>query len=285
MLTTDGQIQIVRSDGTTLDLHQGTPYLVNGFNPFDRGVRADQGGPISWGDGDWSGAEWRSGATIPLAVEIAAADWPTLMQLYWALDAALAPVRTGNEIELRWRAGGVEYLMYGRPRGVSMRAHSLEHGTASVVAQIAAPDPSIYSGTEYTATAGLLRRSGGITVPFTLGGLAFYSIVADGEATIVNAGTTPARLLLRIDGPVQRPRITLIDGAGGRTLFLDTVLGAGEWMEIDTQKKLVTLNGTTNRLTDAYGDWLLLNGTGLIRFEADDYNTQARLTVTWRDTY
>jgi len=284
MLTTDGQIQIVRADGQTLDLHQGTPYLVSQFNPFSRSVRADQGGPVPWGDGDWSGAEWREGSTVPLSVEIDAADWATVMQLYWAFDAALAPVRTEGDVELHWMAGGVEYLMYGRPRGVAMRSHSFEHGTAVVVAEIACPDPAIYSALEHSVTVGLLHRIGGVSVPFGTP-VAINSVVADGEATVTNAGTSPARFLWRITGPVTRPRITVITDDIPQTLYLDTVLGGDDWLDIDTSAKSVVLNGSTSRLHDQYGDWPLLRGEALIRFEAEAYNSTAHLTSRHRDTY
>jgi len=284
-MLTDGQISITRPGGTPLVLHHGTVYRVNEFEPFERDTNASQGGDIAWGDGEWSGAEWRAATAVPMKLGIHTGSWQELMAAWWALDAALAPVRTGSEVEIRWNAAGTEYLMYARPRKARLRNQRARTGKAWVEAELFCPDPAIYSGTEYTATIGLLKRSGGFTTPFTMGGLTFYSIVADGEADITNLGTTPARLLLRIDGPVTRPRITVIDAAGGRTLHFDTVLGVGEWLDIDTQRKLVTLNGTTSRLRDAYGDWPLLTGSGLIRFEADDYNTEARLTVRHRDTY
>jgi hypothetical protein len=281
----EGQITITRADGTSLLLHHGTVYRVNEFDPFERSTRADQTGSLPWGDGDWSGAEWRAGSTISMKLRIRTTSWAELMDAWWALDAAFAPVRTGGEVELTWNAAGVEYLMYVRPSKVRMINQLGRTGTAQAVAEMTAPDPSIYSAEEHSVTMGLLRRGGGITVPFTLGGLSFYSIIADGQADAVNAGHTPARLLLRIDGPVTRPRITVTDNAGTRVLFLDTVLGEGDWLDIDTQSKLVQLNGTTSRLRDAYGDWPLLTGPGLIRFEADDFNTTARLTARWRDTY
>jgi hypothetical protein len=280
----DGQIQLLRLGTAPLLLNQGTAYAVTDFNPWDRGVRADQAGDVPWGDGEWSGAEWRTGATIPLQVDMDQGNWSALMQAYWALDAVLAPVRTGTDVEITWGAGGVEYLMYGRPRGTTMTRRSFAHGTARVTSSLFCPDPAIYSAEEYVSTIGLLHRSGGLAVPFGLPA-SIYSVVDDGEVTITNAGTAAARLQFRITGPVAEPRITLIDDLGPQTLYLDTVLGADDWLEIDTATKSVVLNGTTSRLPDAWGDWPLLRGTALLRFEADEYEPAARLTITHRSTW
>jgi len=278
-----GQISLTR-DGQTLLLHHGTVYRVNEFEPFERGVRADQTGSIAWGDGDWSGAEWRTGADIRLKLGIHTSSWSDLMNAWWPLDAACAPVRTGPEVEIRWNAAGTEYLMYARPRGARLKNERGRTGKAWVEARFACPDPAIYSAEEHSVEMGMLHRIGGTSIPFTVP-LTLYSIVDDGEADLVNAGPSPARLLLRIDGPATRPYITLATPTGAQVLFLDTVLGEGEWLDIDTATKSVVLNGSISRLRDAWGDWPLLTGSGLIRFQAETYEPDARLTVRWRDTY
>jgi hypothetical protein len=284
MALIDGQIQIARVGMPTITLNQGTPYTVTQFNPWDRGVRADQGGTIPWGDGEWSGAEWRTAATIPLDVEMDEGDWPALMQAYWALDAALAPVRTGPEAEITWSAGGTEYLMYGRPRGATMIPRSLEHGTARVTSSLVCLDPAIYSAVEHSVTMGLLYRTGGFSVPMRVP-VVSASAVADGEVAVTNAGTALARLLLRITGPVPRPRVSVVTDTTVQTLYLDTVLGPDDWLDIDTAKKSIVLNGSVTRLADQYGDWPLLPpGPSLIRFESDIYEPLARLNARWRDT-
>lgn len=280
----DGQIQIHRPGSNTILLNQNTPYDVTDFNPWDRGVRANQSGDIAWGDGEWSGAEWRTGTSIPLQVEMAEGSWSALMQAYWPLDAALAPVRTGPESEVTWSAGGTEYLMYGRPRGATMHRRSLEHGTARVTSSLFCPDPAIYSAEEYVVTIGMLSRVGGFSTPFSVP-LSSYDVIADGQANLSNAGTTPARLLLRIDGPAIRPYVTVTDASGTQSLHFDTVLAAGDWLQIDTKAKLVVLNGSTSRLRDAHGSWPLLTGDAVIQFQAEEYHPDARLTVRWRDTY
>jgi len=279
-----GQITITRSDGTSLLLHHGTVYRVSEFDPFDRGVRADQGGNAPWSDGGWSGAEWREPGTIPFKLGIHTGSWADLMDAWWALDAAMAPVRTGSEVELTWNAAGTEYLMYVRPRGVKLTNQRARTGIGWVQGSFAAMDPAIYSAAETVTEVGLMHRIGGLTTPFGLP-VGIPSVIADGEATLVNSGTAEARLLLHVQGPVVAPRITLIDATGPHTMFLDTVLGPEDYLDIDTKDKAVILNGTTSRLADQFGAWPLLSGTALIRFEADVYEPDARLTIRHRSTW
>jgi hypothetical protein len=284
-----GQIQITRPGGASVVLHHGTDrfatvYKVNEFEPFERTNRAEQTGDIAWGDGEWSGAEWRAGTVIPLRLGIHTSSWNELMSAWWALDAALAPVRTGSEVEVTWNAAGTEYLVYARPRKAKLRNQNGRTGKAWVEAELFCPDPAIYSATEHVEEMGMLRRIGGTPIPLTVP-TTFYSVVADGEATLANTGPSPARLQLRIDGPATRPYITLATATGAMVLNFDTVLGVGDWLDIDTATKTVILNGSISRLRDAWGDWPLLSGEALIRFEAESYNPAARLTVRWRDTY
>lgn len=280
----DGQISLTRPDGTALTLHHGTPYRVTSFEPFTRGVRADSGGDAPWSDGGWSGAEWRATATVPLEISVHTASWTELMAAWWALDAAFAPVRTGGECELRWAAAGTEYLMYARPRGATLTNRRARTGYAKVTASVYCPDPAIYSGIEHAVEEGLYRRIGGLALPAPAPWV-LYTTPADGEADIVNAGAGQARLDLHIDGPVAGPRVSLRTPAGVETLSLDTVLEADEYLDVDTKDRTVVLNGATTRLADQSGAWPLLSGTATVRFDADDYHADARLTVRWRDTW
>ncbi len=277
-----GQITITRDDGTSVLLHRGTAFRVNEFEPYDQFVRADQGGDAPWSDGGWSGAEWQDQNTVPMKLGIHTESETEFMAAWWALRAALAPVRTGGDVEVTWNCAGVEYLMYARPRTTKLKKEG-STGIGWVTTQFECPDPAIYSAVEHVAEIGLLHRIGGLSVPFGLP-TSIDTVVADGEVTLVNAGTAAARLSLHITGPVVRPRISLIYPNEIQTLYLDSVIGEGEYLDIDTKDRFVILNGTTTRLADQYGAWPLLSGEALLRFESDVY-TSARLTIRHRDTH
>jgi len=279
MTLLEGQVRV-----GDLVMGPGTSYIVSSFNPYNRSVRASQSGDAPWSDGGWSGAEWREVAVVNMGIHIDGSSNTEWQALHWALDAAFAPVRTGSDVELRWVNAGTEYLMYGRPRMLQPLIRNLRSGQVTSSASFVCPDPSIYSAEEYTAEVGLLHRIGGLSTPFGTP-TSIHSVTADGEATLTNTGTGAARLLLRITGPVANPRISLITDTTVQVLYLDTVLGPEDVLDIDTKDKLVVLNGSTSRLADAWGDWPLLSGQALIRFEADVYEPDARLTIRYRSTW
>lgn len=284
-MLTDGQISITRPNGSTLTLHHGTVYRVNEFEPFDRGVRAGHTGDAAWGDGGWSGAQWRSVPTIPVRLGIHTSSWAELMDAWWALDAALAPVRTGGPVELRWMAAGTEYLMYANPGGARLGNTRGRTGIGWVTASFTCPDSSIYSGTEYSVELGLYQLTGGLSVPFSVP-FGIYSVVADGETTLINAGITPAALRIRIPGPVPEPQVVVIGPDNvARTLTFDLELAEDEWLDVDTAAETVLLNGSVTRLSSVSGTWpLLYPGTSTIQYRASTV-TASRATFRFRDTY
>lgn len=280
MALTEGQVQV-----GDLVMGTGTSYIVSQFNPYNRQVRANQTGDAPWGDGGWSGAEWREVAVVNMSIHIDASSNAQWQQLHWQLDAAFAPVRTGGDVELRWMNAGAEYLMYGRPRMLQPVIRNLRSGQVSSSASFVCPDPAIYSGTEYTAEIGLLHRIGGLSVPFGLP-VGISSVVADGEVTLTNSGTADTRLLLHLTGPFPSARISLITGTSVQAMYLDTALGVDDFLDIDTKDKIVLLNGAVSRLADQHGAWPLLPpGTSTLRFESDVYDAAASLSARYRDTY
>lgn len=284
MVLAEGQISISRPGGASVTLHHGTVYKVTEFEPFERGVRADQGGAIAWGNGEWSGVEWRASPTVTMKLSLRTRSWAELMAAWWAVEAAVVPVETGPEVEIRWNAAGVEYLMYARPRRSRLHNKNLRTGKGKGEAEFFCPDPLIYSGVEHSVEMGLLYRTGGFSVPVRIP-FRSHAVVAGGEVPVVNAGIRPAKLLLRINGPVPAPRVSVVTDTTLQTIYLDTVLGANDYLDIDTQKKTVLLNGVTTRLADQFGDWPVLPpGPARIRFESDHYGDAARLSARWRDT-
>lgn len=278
----EGQVQL-----RDLVMGRGTAYKVTAFNPYIRSARVTGSGENPWDDGGWAGAEFREVVAVNFGITIrgtSAADWQAK---HWDLEAAFDPVGTAaDEVELRWCTGGTEYCMFGRPRGLSPEIKNLRTGRIANSASFSALDPSIYSGTEHVISTGLPAWSGGLTVPVTVPVTIPQTQIA-GFAEAANAGKRSARLLLRIDGPVERPSITVVTADGVPvTLYLDTVLEEGQWLDIDTAARSVVLNGFITRLRDAYGDWpLVWPGVNELRWRAETYNPDALLTARWRDRW
>lgn len=286
MPLSEGQIQL-----RGLVMGPGTVYeTLRGFDPWSRQVRADQGDARAWGDGAWSGAEWAAETVVPIPLRVKDAanrtpgGWLTAHQ---ALAAAFAP--SHEDLELRWCTGGTEYVLFGRPRMVEPGVDTAPAGWSVTRCAFVALNPTIYSAVEHSVPLGLPSTVGGLTVPFTLP-TTVDAVVTAGRATIVNAGTKPTGLRLRVDGPVQEPRVSLLTSAGTAIVRVWLTLGVGQWLDIDTAARTVYLNGTASRrgLTTAEGiGWPVLPGGGSaeIAFDSPVYTPSAQLTAFWRDSW
>jgi hypothetical protein len=268
--------------GLTLE-HHSPPFILLDFNPWVRSARADSEAANAWADGGWSGNEWADMATVPLTVLVRTEDalpgTPGWLALHQQLAAAFAPSHV--DLPLSFTAGSDSYVVYGRPRLVEPLAETVFRGWAICRCAFRALDPLIYSGSEQQVVLGLPSSVGGLTVPFTVP-FVIDAVVTSGRATITNSGTARTGLVLRIDGPVVQPRVTL----DGQVLRFNGTLTAGQWLDIDTKARTAYLQGTVSRRGAVSGEWFLLQpGSSEIAFDAAAYDAAATLTVTWRSAY
>jgi hypothetical protein len=273
--TVDGQVSI----GDLL-LGRDTDYQLLGFNPWTRTVRTDQA-DHAFQDGAWSGREFRDAVTIPMRIRVKGTDQASWLALHQALDAAFAPSAT--DVELRFQAGGQQYLMYGRPRMVDPDIAILGLGRITTAAAFVALDPTVYSGDEHQVQVGLPSDTGGLVLPLTVPFTVAATFTA-GRADLTNAGTKDAPLALRIDGPASEPTVTLLTDTGPLTLRVLFDIDDGQWLDLDTKARTALLNGEVSRRGLVSGDWPLLPpGTSELAFNAALFDPDARLTATWRD--
>lgn len=282
----EGQVQI-----RDLVMGAGTRFrMMNEFNPFGIQIRAAGSGERAWNHGSWSGAEWAQERVVPMRIliidEVAqnTAGW---MLSRHELAAAFRPIGDAvTDVDLRFKLGGVEYLLRGRPRMLEPSTTHIGRGHGFVDAAFVALDPLIYAGTESSVSTGLTAFTGGLTVSVTVP----FSVDAtqtSGIASLINEGTADTALLLKIDGPVVQPRVT-VERADGvvQTLRFNLTLNTGEWLDVDTAAKTVLQNGTVNRRGLTAGDFPTLpTGTHTLRFAAGDYNASALVTARWRNAY
>lgn len=290
MALQDCQVQV-----RDLVMGPGTPYRVlPGFNPWDRTVRATQTGPRAWNHGTWSGAEWADEVVVPIPLMVTGQDrdlssWLAAQQ---ALAAAFRPIGDVTEqVELRWRMGGGEWVMFGRPRMVQPTTDLISVGKAVTRCVMVCQDPRVYSGALHEAgPTGLTQFAGGLTVPFTvpvwIGGT-----LTGGVMNLVNAGTTSTGMTLRIDGPVDQPRLVLQtpDGSTSALLFEVDVAG-GQWLQVDTVARTALLNGLpqSNQFGRSVWGWEqhpLPPGTSTLRFFAESFDPDAAVTVQFRSAW
>lgn len=286
-----------------LQFGPGTPYAVVEFNPFNLRARATSH-PRAWNHGAWSGAEWAEEVLVPLILTVRPErDEPDCLtspdaedawaELHLALSAAFAPIgdRVG-ESELKFTLGSREYVMFGRPRVVEPDTRNLWRiARTNTRLVFAALDPRKYSADETTESIGLAQQMGGLTVPFTVP-FVVDGFLVGGSLELVNEGTAPASLFIRIDGPVTNPRVILRlpNGDIQEIDFFNLTIPSGQWVEINTASGTVLLNGlpgssVRGRVIWEVDPYPLLPGTTTLRFQAEDFNDSALLTVTYRSAW
>lgn len=156
---------------------------------------------------------------------------------------------------------------------------------------LVAADPTTYAAVEQTLdTVALTTASGGalnfpVVFPFSFGA---YS--GGGIATPTNAGNAPSwprlRVYGKIDGPIIRNTTT------GRSLaFPGLSIAAGDYIDIDSFKRTVLLNGAANLSLMRYLDrsssefFQLAVGANTIQLQGSNFDAVATVRLYWRDAW
>lgn len=131
------------------------------------------------------------------------------------------------------------------------------------------------SATYWADNVRIGRMSGGLSWPAT-----WDATVVSGRVSVTNAGNVATPALIRIDGPVTGPRVTLV---GGGTLdFGSLVLADNQWLSIDTGARSVLINDQVSRAGALVKrEWFDLSpGDSELAFSAADTSDDALMTVT-----
>ena len=164
----------------------------------------------------------------------------------------------------------------------------IEGGEASLSyqAQFYAEDPRAYAQIPTLVVGGTLSAAAGgmvlpVKFPFT------FSPSAGGTAPVSNVGNRPTPPAFRIYGQCTNPQILLVET--GERIVLSGTVAAGDFLEIDTQRRSVSLNGLTSRnnfIVPATTEWFELpKGGSTIRLLAETFDATARVDVEYRAAY
>lgn len=153
-----------------------------------------------------------------------------------------------------------------------------------------AADPIAHGLTTNTVTFPPGGNFTGRTYPLTFSRTYPISYGGAGIATITNAGDYPTWPLIRIFGPITNPSLTWQDGSG-QLVFSGIVVGVGDWLEIDTKAKTVTLDGNPGANRYGFLDFTqtiwapLLPGDNLLRLSATAAAAPAQAEIDWSDAW
>lgn len=148
--------------------------------------------------------------------------------------------------------------------------------------EFVAPYPFIEGATENTETVPV-HTGGGAEIPAELpmeigsGGT--------GDTTVTNDGNGKAYPIIKIYGAIENPSIK--NATRNETLSLTyTLASSTDYIEIDTYRRTVKLNGITNIRQYVSGDFFVLDaGDNTIRLSAGSSSAEAQAEIIYRDSY
>lgn len=146
--------------------------------------------------------------------------------------------------------------------------------------QLIAPDPRKFGAELWDSTA-LPSTTGGLTIPFTIP-FTIDAATVTGQVSLANPGNIAGPVRLRIDGPVTGPVVTHVNSGRALVFSSSIVLGAGEWIDVDMERREVLANGQSSR-----NGWVTSRGWSQFEpgdntwsFTAAAYHPGSMLTVT-----
>lgn len=142
-------------------------------------------------------------------------------------------------------------------------------------------------GVTMEGTTALPSTVGGLTVPFTVP-FRIDAVSVTGQITLGNPGNEHGPVFLRIDGPCVGPVVTHVSSGVQLVFSSSLVLGAGEFLLVDAEKRTALANGQSSRsgYITSRGWPMFQPGDNTFAFTAAQFDAASRLTVeavpAWR---
>ena len=240
----------------------------------------------AWGDGWVSNASHRQGRNLTVSGSVWAPDQQ-------ALDASRqrmlgsVPMDDG---ELTVELDGVSRLWrVKQDSGEVLISRRGPHIWDFSIPLVSLSPYSFDAGDPLFGSTGLAATSGGMSFPAafdgSMDGWVFTETVISGEVNLTNPGGAPSPVTLRVDGPVDGPRIEHQQSGG--VLELGLSLGSGHYVLFDSQSRQVLIDGRDPArgavLRRGWSD--ALPGANTWSFTAKESSPVARLTVSFRPAY
>ena len=212
----------------------------------------------------------------------------SLAELRAAWKAAAIRETPGRTSIIRYRVGGRERRVYGRPRRWAAPPNNLIlNGRIPITTTFQTADDLHYSDTESSVDIGFVAGSvGGFEFPVEFPAETLPAGQRDGLSTV--GGDSPTYPIIRFNGPITNPRLATAAWA----LQLNMEITAGQYVEIDTRPwKLSVLRqglyneaGKLSRRT-WLKDIVLKPGNVEFSFSGVSEAGTASCIVKWRDAY
>lgn len=239
-----------------------------------------------YNDGAFSGRDFYNGRTMTFSINTFAGGGRSAQQNYELLQNSLIPQQTGTTaFVFKLSPTDSEKTIQARVRQLKTKVDpDFTYGFIKSQVVFFCPDPRYYDNTVLSAT---------IPTPSTLNGRTYnrvYPLSFGGGAsslvTINNAGRIYTSPTITVTGPVTVPVIGTLES--GNAISTNVIMNLGDTLVIDTDQKLVTLNGASVRnLVTAGSNWFVADpGSTTFTFTASGGTTGATTaTISYSNAY
>lgn len=152
--------------------------------------------------------------------------------------------------------------------------------------------PYLYGLDSVSGVTGLPSSSGGMLFPYRFeepdvswSSWMWSEHVVSGNVPLLNVGTAPSPVMIRIDGPVINPQV--VHAGSGHVIAFDMSLGIGHYATMNGVTHEILIDGTDparGRVTRR--EWSQAEpGMNVWGFGAREYSETARMTVSFYPAY
>lgn len=249
-------------------------------------------------DGMWTGRDFLSGRTLVFTMTIRGDSNFSMNYYLDRLQANLVPQQQGTGLlQFQLPGQGLQRINARVRRRAIQINPDYSSGLATATYEFFCPDPRYYDDTEQstdlinaTAVAGRTYNRVYTEPPTPVTNNPFISGMYFGGGAgapnlITNNGWTTTYPLIIIEGPCINPRVTNV--TAGLFLQVDTTLGTGDTLVLNTDLRTVTLNGVSRRaLLNNASTWFAAPpGTSYYTFTATGTTGTTSCVVSWRSAY
>lgn len=194
-------------------------------------------------------------------------------------------------------------MLVARLGGISRQVQVLQSASAPMVkwagvnvlrfsVALTSLNPYLYGVEVVSDDTKLPSSTGGMTLPYgfevvgtSISSWTWNEDVISGRVRLLNDGTAPSPVMIRIDGPVVNPKITHVES--GRTIAFNMSLGSGHYATVNGAIHEILVDGTDPaRGRVVRREWSQADpGPNVWAFSASEYSPTARMSVSFYPAY
>ena len=263
----------------------GSPYQILSVEGLEGlpGIR-NQDDNRGYADGMFSGRDFLGGRTISITFQTFGVGATSAQTNFNTIQAKLLPQTSGTTPLYFILPPSGEQFVNARVRALRTSVDpNYTYGMITSQVEFFCPDPNYYDSTLQTASLSVSAAPGRTydriyNLVYGFGSSATLT-------NIVNSGWATTYPTITITGPITNP--TLGNVTTGQYLNLSGTITNTDTLVIDTQNKLITLNGASARNLLSSGTWFAAPA-GTSQYYLTGSTTTAGLTaatVTWYNAY